>query len=98
MVTLLKITMKVSFEVILEACELILGMSLKYNLTSWCILQLLPQIGVASTGDPGNIAASVRCPCGCIQHGGLWLIKCIFPAVVMPDATCFHLDPAFRFN
>jgi hypothetical protein len=38
------VTLKVSFLVILEACELVLGMSLKYNLTSWCILQLLPQM------------------------------------------------------
>jgi hypothetical protein len=30
--------------VILEACELIIGMSLKYNLNSWYILQLLPQM------------------------------------------------------
>jgi hypothetical protein len=44
MVTSLKITPKVSFVVILEACEPILGMSLRYNLTSWCILQLLPQM------------------------------------------------------
>jgi hypothetical protein len=44
MVTLLKLTPKVSFLVILETSELILGMSLKYNLTSWCILQLLPQM------------------------------------------------------
>jgi hypothetical protein len=44
MVTLLKLTPKVSFLVILETSELILGMYLKYNLTGWCILQLLPQM------------------------------------------------------
>jgi hypothetical protein len=100
MVTSLKRTPKVSFLVIVEACELVLGMYLKYNLTSWCIVQLLPQMMDWQVQETLLWQHSSFCgmPLCCIQHGGVWLVKCIFSAVVMPAATCFHLELSGSFK